>query len=92
MSTLEAVARAVELLEGDSGPEIARALLRPLLHMTQHQSSIASRVVHRPERRGYRPDLLQEVTAAAKALLRVDIDDHGPSLQPGGESSVHIER
>lgn len=74
LSTLEAVAHALDLLEpppAAGAAPVSTALLRPLLRMavmhTELQRAKGSGV-HRAERPGYRPNLEGDLAAAAAAL------------------------
>ena len=67
LSSIEAAAVALDLLE-PSGAGVLAALRRPMLRVVEMQAALAKRVVHRPERPGYRPNLEEEVR---EALLQV---------------------
>ena len=74
LSTLEAVARALDELEppATGQPPLSRALLRPMLRVVEIQASLQRRQVHRPGRPGYRPQLAEEVAGAMRSLQVVD--------------------
>jgi DTW domain-containing protein YfiP len=71
LSTLEAVAMAMRVLEGDApGAEVARSLLRPMLRMVAHQAQLTGeRMVHRPYRPGYMPGLERAAALAVQEEL-----------------------
>ena len=77
LSTLEAVARALDELEppATGQPPLSRALLRPMLRVVEIQASLQRRQVHRPGRPGYRPQLAEEVAGAMRSLQVVDDTD-----------------
>ena len=50
------------------GAGVLAALRKPMLRVVELQASLSKRVVHRPERPGYRPNLKEEVR---EALLQV---------------------
>ena len=77
LSTLEAVARALDELEPPAAgqPPLSSALLRPMLRVVEIQASLQRRQVHRPGRPGYRPQLTEEVAGAMRALQVVDDTD-----------------
>ena len=71
LSTLEAVARALDELEPPPAaglPPLSSALLRPMLRVVEIQASLQKRQVHRPGRPGYRPQLAEEVAGAMQSL------------------------
>ena len=68
LSSIEAAAVALDLLEPSSAGAVLAALRRPMLRVVEMQAALAKRVVHRPERPGYRPNLEEEVR---EALLQV---------------------
>ncbi len=68
LSSIEAAAVALDLLEPLGAGEVLAALRRPMLRVVEMQAALAKRVVHRPERPGYRPNLEEEVR---EALLQV---------------------
>ena len=75
LSTLEAVARALDELEPPPAaglPPLSSALLRPMLRVVEIQASLQKRQVHRPGRPGYRPQLAEEVAGAMQSLQLVD--------------------
>jgi len=76
LSTLEAVGRALDCLDTPpqcDKPLLSHALLRPMLRVVELQHELSSRVVHRPERPGYRPQLWEEVASAASSLERMAV-------------------
>ena len=77
LSTLEAVARALDELEPPAAgqPPLSSALLRPMLRVVEIQASLQKRQVHRPGRPGYRPQLAEEVAGAMRSLQVVDDAD-----------------
>ena len=76
LSTLEAVAQALDALEPPAAgqPPLSSALLRPMLRVVELQASLQRRQTHRPDMPRYRPHLAEEV-ASAMRRLQVDGDD-----------------
>lgn len=89
LSTLESVGRALDCLDGPSqcGPPLSHALLRPMLRVAELQHELSSRVVHRPERPGYRPQLWEEVAHAASSLERMTVAPEAATGTSGASAS-----
>eukprot|EP00966_Prymnesium_polylepis_P054891 1268914-Prymnesium_polylepis.1 len=84
VSTIEAVAYALGALEADAsaGTAVTESLLRPMIRMAQQQCDLTAqhgRQVHRVDKPGYRPHLVDDVRRAARALGVVD-DVHGVAV------------
>ncbi len=88
LSTLEAVARALDALEPlapQGEAPLSHALLRPMLRVVELQHALQRRTTHRPDRPGYRPHLAEEVAGALRSLGVADDDPRAASRQQDDE-------